>query len=252
MPQTDRLASRAIALASTEPGVATGWLEDNFHHFGVRITHDGSRVSDVEVSTVRYPWTTCAGAGEPARDIIGMDLFARAEMLGAELPMAMHCTHVFELAGLVIAHACRGEDDRFIQMDVTLAEASGGEPMKALACTWTCNDVAGPRLLAEGGIILEPSTLAGKPLYKGFRVWATSIDPVEAERLWLMRRVVWLAEGADMFTPRAVADDTGLGHVCHTYQPEQRHRARSISGSRIDVNDPENVLLADQRASFRR
>ena len=53
-------------------GVVVGELEDDFHHFRARVTHDGQTVTAVEGQGLRIPWTTCAGATEPLTSLIGI------------------------------------------------------------------------------------------------------------------------------------------------------------------------------------
>jgi len=33
-------------------------MEDDFHHFEVRLGHDGQRVTEIHSAAIRYPWST--------------------------------------------------------------------------------------------------------------------------------------------------------------------------------------------------
>ncbi len=51
--------------ATSSPGLVNAELEDDFHHFRVRLQHDGEKIVEIEGDAVRYPWTTCPGATTP-------------------------------------------------------------------------------------------------------------------------------------------------------------------------------------------
>jgi len=68
---------------------AVGWLEDDFHHFGVTIEHEGGRVVDVRMAAPRTPWSTCPGAAKPLQALLGKPLVARASDVGSLLDMRL-------------------------------------------------------------------------------------------------------------------------------------------------------------------
>jgi hypothetical protein len=239
LPDTRIVVRRSIVLTKAADDVVEGWLEDNFHHFGVSIGHQGGRVRDVRAETLRYPWSTCAEAGQPLLSLIGQALEPSAPRLAARLPMRLQCTHLFELAMLAIAHACRDVHGRRYDM-IVRQDASHSEMFYA---TLAMDGVEVMCLEAAGSTITQPTEFAGKDLYKGFRAWL-SILPVEtAEQMWLMRRAFWLGAGVSRVKPASNADGMGLGAVCHSFQPEQRFRARPMEGSQIDVSALERSLL---------
>lgn len=96
---------RQIDLRSWDARTVVAWLEDECHHFGLTLTHDGERVTAVRVATPRDPWTSCAAVGEPLQALVGQPLVARCTDLGALVDMRRQCTHVFDLAGLALALA---------------------------------------------------------------------------------------------------------------------------------------------------
>jgi hypothetical protein len=73
----DGIFRRQIDLRAWDGHTVVGWLEDEFHHFGVTLIHDGGHIRDVRVATPRHPWSTCAGAGVPLRALIGQPLTGR-------------------------------------------------------------------------------------------------------------------------------------------------------------------------------
>lgn len=219
---------RAIAIRNRSPGLTVGWLEDEFHHFGVSIEHDGREVLAARAATVRYPWTTCAESGAPLQRVVGLPLITRASDLGRMLPMAMQCTHIFELAALTIAHTTRRVDERRYEGRVT---ASADDILQAWLTTDGV-DVLSWDVRGDGAILVPQAELAGVTLTTGFRQWCEAMDEQEAEHAWVLRRVAWLALGDRSFRQVRIAAETGLGPVCHTYQPEQRFRALAMERSR--------------------
>src|SRR5690554_4658629 len=103
---------RLIDLRCDDAHTAVGWLEDDFHHFGVTIKHDGNRVTGARMTAERYPWETCPGAAHPLKAIVGKPLISRASDIGRLLEMRQQCTHVFDLTGLVLAQAKKGHHQR--------------------------------------------------------------------------------------------------------------------------------------------
>lgn len=227
-----RRFQRALWLGQRGPNAVVGWLEDDFHHFGVTIEHEGGHVRAARAATVRYPWSTCAEAGIPLARLAGLPLVTRPSDLSTVVPMEQHCTHVFELAALALVHAAAGRADR--RYDATV------EPAKGQDCETGCDmsatlDVDGARALEwiiRDSVIIGPGFGDGLSLTKGFRQWIDTLDDEAAERAWVLRRAAWLAFGDRNFQQKAVAADVGIGPVCHTFQPAQRNRALSMDGSR--------------------
>ncbi|WP_313802916.1 hypothetical protein [Sphingobium sp.] len=239
MRDDDVLVRRSIALASPEAGVVTAWLEDNFHHFGVRLMHDGNRVTRIAAATIRFPWTTCGGAGQPLKALEGQALIARPDALSTLLPMQFQCTHLFELAALAMVHAAHGDVDRRYDMVVRKDSAFPGRHRGTMGRDGRdvlCMDI-------DGSMIQAPAAYSGHDLYKGFRKWLAGFSDEEAVTLWLMRRLFWLSAGLVHFKPRPVAAGTGMGALCHTYQPEQRYHAYAMN-TIIDVTDTRVTLLS--------
>jgi hypothetical protein len=63
-PRPGRLRRR-IALSAESSERATGWVEDDFHHFGVMIEHRAGVVTRVTAVAPRAPWSTCPAAVLP-------------------------------------------------------------------------------------------------------------------------------------------------------------------------------------------
>ena len=60
-------ARRLIDLQRWDNRTVVGWLEDDFHHFGVTVMHQEGHVVDVAVAAPRHPYSTCPGSASALR-----------------------------------------------------------------------------------------------------------------------------------------------------------------------------------------
>src|SRR5207237_10898454 len=114
---------RIHVTASPDHAAVTAELEDDFHHFRVTVAHDGARVTGVRGEGVRYPWSTCPLAAAQLEPLFGMSLSTRSTAVGDVVSARDNCTHMFDLAGLAVAHAARDGDRR--QYDITVSDPVG-------------------------------------------------------------------------------------------------------------------------------
>src|SRR4051812_33935746 len=89
-------------------------IEDHIHHVGVRVTHDGERVTAIEGKAVRLPWSPCPAAVVLLDELVGA-------MIG-ELPRVLdprqHCTHLLDLARMAIRFAADPVEHRRVEVAV--------------------------------------------------------------------------------------------------------------------------------------
>src|SRR5207245_277647 len=104
----------------SEQPMVSAELEDDFHHFRVTVAHDGARVTGVRGVGVRFPWSTCPLAADRLAPLVGMPLSVRSTAVGDVVSARDNCTHMFDLAGLAVAHAARVGARR--QYDVVVAD----------------------------------------------------------------------------------------------------------------------------------
>jgi hypothetical protein len=168
-----------------------------------------------------------------------MTLRRRASDLAAHHSIRQHCTHLFELAALVVAQAAWARKDRRYDARVWSAEGK-----RVLCGTLRLNDHLSASWSVAGGVVLEPAALAGQSLVTRFRERLVAFDDEEAERSWIMRRVFWLPEGDMNFVRMQRADEVGLGPVCYTFLAECSCRALAMPTSRVDVNAPDAIFLS--------
>jgi hypothetical protein len=239
---------RRIRVVATEPGVVEGALEDDFHHFAVTLRHDGTTVISVEAGARRWPWSTCPGAAEPLRAVAGMPLSPRCLAIGEHGDPRMNCTHMFDLAGLAVAHAARGGPvGTRRQYDAEIpAQAQAGAPTDVrlwrddeLVHTWTL----------EGRQCVAPPTFADAPWRGGFLRWADkTFAPDESEPVIVLRRAcdIGMGRGMDLDAVETAKElEQVMSGVCFSMQPEQIALAVRNKGTIRDFHDNPSKLLED-------
>jgi hypothetical protein len=226
------------------PGWIGGALEDDIHRFHLRFDHAEGRISRAYAEALRHPWSACPGAAP----------HIAAELTGALLAdvaardPALHCTHLYDLAVVLAAHADDTQPSRF---DMRVADRAG----ERTTATLTENGTQVLRWQLEATAITGGDH-AGQDLRK-LSSWKQVLPPREAERATVLRRAVFIS-GARQFTAPAsqTAADQGslrMG-VCFNYQlPQAAQSVRtpnwlndfSLSGSEpLAGFDPQAALGA--------
>lgn len=89
-------------------------MEDHIHHFAVRVTHDGARVTGVEGRPVRTPWSLCGGAVAVLDELVGAAI--------GTMPLVpdhhQHCTHLLDVARCAVRFAGDPVPTRSIEVAV--------------------------------------------------------------------------------------------------------------------------------------
>ena len=241
---------RRIDLRREADGAVVGWLEDDFHHFGITIEHRDGIMTDVRVAAPRSPFTTCPAAALGLKGMIGHPLASRSTEIGRMVPMRQQCTHMFDLAGLVMAHAAAGREHRLYEALVEDREITAWEQgHRRLLGSGTAT------LLRDGEPVLYweidkrmltgPADWAGQPLVEGFRERTEAMDIEAAEDATVLRRAVMVAAGRtldpDLYP---TARDRGQSGVCYTFLEENRDRGLRNFGSTLNYEDSGEGMLS--------
>ncbi|MVV48859.1 DUF2889 domain-containing protein [Pseudomonas sp. PB120] len=238
-PRRGGCLRRLIVLRQVTPGQVVGWLEDDFHHFGVTIEHDGVCITAVRMAAPRPPWVTCSGAQAPLQALVGSPLINRASDIGALIDMRQQCTHVHDLTGLTLAHIKRGDCERRYEITVEDREVyawNGIHPTMGPTRARVLRD--GEEVMCwqvDNGSITGPAPFTGQTLERGFRQWTESLDEEAAEQATLLRRAILVAGGRtidhDLFHNAA---EFGQPALCYSFQPERSHQALRSRGTTRD------------------
>jgi len=249
MPEHVPCARRAIDLRTSGRSVVA-WLEDDFHHFGIEMRHDGDKVVAVEGQAARFPRDTCPGAVGILQEVVGMPLHKRSTALGQYTNMRWHCTHMYDLLGLAIAHAASGREHRRYE-----AMVPDREPLDGANADSSIGGRTTPELYRDGDLVMSwevqgdlitgPSPYTGISMGRGFREWTETLDIDQAEAAHVLRRAALIALGRlidlQALPPEGVQASVG---VCHSFQPEvARRSSHTIAMTKDFSENPHGLLL---------
>lgn len=193
-----------------QAGWIGGAIEDDFHHFLIRLDHDGTRVTGAQGRALRHPWSACGLApGHLARELVG----ARLADVAARDPF-QHCTHTFDLAVLCAADAL---DDAPSVLDMKVADRVDGRT----TATLERNGEECLRWLLEGTAIAGPAPFAGRETKK-LSQWKSEFSPEVAEWCAMLRRACYVSGGRQHHRPLGpFATHSPLARLkpCFNYQP---------------------------------
>ncbi len=223
-------------------------MEDDPHRYGVTLRHDGARVTAIEGRAMRTPWTACAEAVRMLDRLIGMELSPDPQQVYRHSNGREQCTHLFDLAGLAMAHAARGIAAREYDAEVpchapdalrdAVLRVDGHEALR-----WTI----------RRNTIVEPAPFSGQDL-GDMMPWAKLrfIERDRFEAVLVLRRAVFVA-GSRFFDLDRMERASDTGHVsgaCYVFREGVVRRARRVTGSTRDFSDPRAALLGDLDTSL--
>jgi DUF2889 family protein len=238
---------RSIHLVRAHEDVVVGALEDTAHHVRVTLTTGEGRVVRVEGEGVRLPWTTCPGAVPGLASLVGSEVTTAIRPLRDRYDPAAHCTHLFDLAHLAIAHAARRADERLYEIVIE----DRLDPAPAYLFRDGCKVL---EWKVSDGEVVAPAPFAGLGLAGGFLSWCAQLDEEAAEAAFVLRRAAVMARVAHIdFDGWATAADTGLrAGVCFTAQPGRLAVATRNVGSQRDYTGGSERMLAGFDEAVRR
>ena len=245
------LYRRKIDLHAPDPSTVVGWMEDDFHHFGLKLVHDGCVVKSIEASSPRHPWTTCPGGLMEIRMLEGQALFQRASDIGQLIDMRQQCTHLFDLAGLAVAHAARGLTRRRFEIEMPGREVTARDSTGLFALAFgptvislTRDGVHAMTWEIDADMITGPEPYAGHSMQTGFRLWTESMPLDEAECANILRRSVMVGSSRKQSMSHiANATQMNMPGACFTFQPLQISKAVFHPSSRQDFTHRPGDML---------
>jgi Protein of unknown function (DUF2889) len=219
-----------------ENGAVSVALEDNVHRFHLRLAHDGVRVTGIEAEVLRFPMSTCPGAGP----FLAGELAGRALGEVAAIAPAEHCTHLRDLAILCANHA---GDTAPVRFDMWVSDRTDGRATAELA-------VDGNTVLEwhlDGTAITGPRPGGGRDL-RQLSQWSRELDPVLAEHAVLLRRAVFVS-GVRAFRdglPPLTGDwlEARLG-ACYTYRAPRAFGAERMPDWYRDFAESGTIPLSE-------
>ncbi|MBV1879085.1 MAG: hypothetical protein KUG79_15700 [Pseudomonadales bacterium] len=225
---------RRIQLVSTHNS-AWAELEDDFHHFRIEFQHDGKKILATAGSAPRPPWVTCIGALTPLKLIEGMPIAESSVAVHGYTDARQQCTHIFDLAGMLIAQIARGEGQREYRFTV---------PDRIDGCTSAIAQQDGEQILRfdiSGFDITAPELFAGQTLqHGGFSRWAKQkFAPSETELAIALHRVATISFGRPLKLDqlkRAAEFKAVARNACHSFSDAVIDKALRVHGSQRNHN----------------
>ena len=248
VPITDQVARPGIYrrrfLIETGAGWARADMEDDVHAWGATLRHDGERIVAVEGRSPRTPWNLCDGAVAVLQRLVGMRLEPDPRAVYRQTDGKLQCTHLFETAGLAVAHAVRGTKRRVYDIEIPVETVHG--PRRGtlrrdgtVVLSWT----------VAQNVVQEPEPYAGRDL-RQIMPWAEAVlaDPDVLEAVGLLRRAMKISDGRVYDMDRIERADYFADQVmggCFVFQPGVVERARRNRGTVRDFSGSPDGLLSD-------
>jgi hypothetical protein len=232
---------------TTGDGESGAEMEDDFHHFAVRLVHDGSRVTGIDGWAIRAPWTTCVEAIDLLRRLDSLALGTPATEVNRLGGPTTGCTHLVDLAVLAFEAAGRwqavgGSPVPSVEYDIAVTEPVDGPHLATLA-------LDGQPLLRwelDGDRVLSPPPYRGLSLLEpGFGRWAAgTLTPGAIEPATVLRRACQISRGRQRnLDDYATAADLPPRSLCYSQQPSMASVAVRIRGASRDFSSRPGDLL---------
>ena len=235
------LCRRRVRLENISDAFSIGELEDDFHHFRVEIRHSQNKVTRIQGTTLRAPWSTCSEVNEPLQEIIGLQLSKDSTSIGSYGSPTKNCTHLFDLTGLLVAHISGEERNK--QYDLAITDPVNGFQRLYL---WK-NGVSLLKWEVQDSVVVAPKALEGVSLQGKFIEWAkANFDEVTVEGAIALRRMIHISMGRGTNLDQV---ELGTEHVdgpkgrCYTYSENVLFRAKREKKSVRDFSSPDHAAL---------
>src|SRR5690554_4115159 len=219
-------------------------MEDEHHYFVLDLGHDGERITSVDSSSRRTPWTICPQAAARLQAFVGQPLRQRIAVNLPEIDSKQQCTHQYDLLMLALAQATRPGRRKY------LSKVVGAMYEYRHAELWL-NDEKLLDWRLRGTTIHSDDEFDQQDL-RSIMPWAEqTLDDRLLEALYVQRRSVMVAASKgfnlDLIKNAGQAMAARAG-ACFVFQPERAEQAvRVIGSTRQDVTGPEDLLVGVAR-----
>ena len=237
---------RHILVEAHDDMTVTAALEDDCHAFAIALKHDGEKITDINATWERHTTSTCPGALEQIKSLIGCPLSGNLLSHRRFTDPTQNCTHLFDASGVMITHAWRFTQSRKpirTLYEITVTDAVEGKS------TITLNENGSEKLRwdMEQMIIQSPPRYKGQHPLKGMTSWAVNhLEPQELEYAVMMQKAqfVTVARLYQMNELQGVLATESLHPpgVCYAVQPERVNDCRRVPTKKDFSDTPEEVL----------
>lgn len=212
-------------------GWVSAWVEDDYHHMGATLRHDGETIIGVQADMVRAPWSTCPGA---VHRLDATFTGARLSEAAARGEKPLNCTHLHDMAVIAAAHARDTEPTRY---EIAVSDAVDGVRIGEIKR----NGAPVLRIVERANVVEDPPAAAGKNLFQ-LGEWIASLDEAGREAARLLRWAAIIAHGRAIPMERQ-SDATRMPSNCFTFQPGRKEKAQRV-GLVMDFSTAERQPLA--------
>ncbi|MCK5881198.1 MAG: DUF2889 domain-containing protein [Sinobacterium sp.] len=218
-------------------------LEDCYHGFRIKLYHHNGVITAMEPEAGRTPLSTCAGAAEPLKALIGKSIHDSSKLLNKQMNPKENCTHWLDLSILAMNYAAQENSSPCTYHIKVPDELEGGTSCKLYMNGTLLLDWA-----IENWVVLTPTQYAGKPFYKGFAAWANTIeDDKEREAAFILQKGYFVSRARfyDMETLAGECADQQKEMIgaCYSYSAPLVHTAIRTKGTSRDFTHAEEQLL---------
>jgi hypothetical protein len=213
----------------------SAWVEDDYHHMGVTLHHDGETITRVAADMVRAPWSTCPGAVEQlAATFTGVRL-DEAVTRGEK---QLNCTHLHDMAVIAAGNARGNAPTRY---EITVTDSVEAVRIAEI----TREGALVLRIVERESIIEEPAEAAGKTLFQ-LGDWIASLGLEEQEAARLLRWGAIIAHGRAIPMEKQ-SDATRMPPNCFTFQESRKGKAKRV-GEVVDFSTASKQPLESLRS----
>jgi len=224
-------------VSATECQVA---MEDEHHYFVLNLSHDGQRITAVDSTSRRTPWTLCPQAAGRLQEFVGQPLRQRIAVNLPDIDGKQQCTHQYDLLMVALSQALRPGRREYV------AKVIGAMHEHRHAELWL-NDEKLLDWRLRGTVIDSQDQFDQRDL-RNILPWADEhLDDQSLEALYVQRRAVMVAasKGIDLDRiPNAGVAMRARAGACFVFQPGRAETAiRVLGNTREDVRGPEDLLV---------
>lgn len=218
-------------------------LEDCNHGFCIKLYHQDSLITAIEPEAKRIPLSTCAGAAEPLKALVGKSVQDSSKRLHETMNPQGNCTHWLDLSIWAMSYAASVDKSLKVYHIQIPDELESGT-----ACKLYLNDELLLDWIVKDWVIQSPEIYHGKPFYKGFASWANDIKKKEQREAAFILQKGYFVSRARLYDIEALAGEKADNHsmmigACYSYSAPRVHVAERTSGTVRDFTHNEAQLL---------